>query len=83
MAARGGHSRFRPDAAPPWAPRVPMTQPPDPGDAGRRRALAALLFLAVLVGACVWLAGVLRRESVREDCWASGRRDCDAATSSP
>ncbi|WP_279357751.1 hypothetical protein [Methylobacterium indicum] len=60
-----------------------MTQPPDPGDAGRGRALAALLFLAILVVACVWLAGVLRRESAREDCLASGRRDCDVVTSSP
>ncbi|WP_091753815.1 hypothetical protein [Methylobacterium sp. ap11] len=60
-----------------------MTQPPDPGDAGRRRALAALLFLAVLVVACVWLAGVLRRESVREDCLAGGRRDCAELRSDP
>ncbi len=59
-----------------------MIRPPDPGR-GRGRALAALVFLAVLVVACVWLAGVLRRESIREDCMASGRRDCEAATSSP
>ena len=57
-----------------------MIRPPDPG---RGRALAALVFLAALVVACVWLAGVLRRESIREDCMASGRRNCEAATSSP
>jgi hypothetical protein len=53
-----------------------MTQPPDPAEAGRRRALAALLFLIVLVIGGVWLADALRRESEREDCLASGRRDC-------
>ncbi|MGX7708575.1 hypothetical protein [Methylobacterium sp. Gmos1] len=55
----------------------------DPGDAGRRRALAAILFLIVLVAGCVWLAGTLRRESAREDCLASGRRDCTVIRSDP
>ncbi|TGE02394.1 hypothetical protein [Methylobacterium nonmethylotrophicum] len=50
----------------------------DPDEAGRRRALAAILFLAALVIGGVWLANTLRRESVREDCLMSGRRDCAA-----
>ncbi|WP_167350050.1 hypothetical protein [Methylobacterium platani] len=53
-----------------------MTTPHDPDDAARRRALAAILFLLVLVLGGVWLAGALRREAAREDCLASGRRDC-------
>ncbi|TNC07502.1 hypothetical protein FF100_32265 [Methylobacterium terricola] len=53
-----------------------MTQPRDPDAAGRRRALAAMLFLIVLVVGGVWLANTLRREAAREDCLASGRRDC-------
>jgi hypothetical protein len=53
----------------------------DPGEAGRRRALAAILFLIVLIAGGVWLADALQRESAREDCLASGRRDCAALRS--
>ncbi|WP_093570783.1 hypothetical protein [Methylobacterium sp. 174MFSha1.1] len=55
----------------------------DPGEAGRHRALAAMVFLIVLVVGGVWLAGALRRESAREDCLASGRRDCAVLRSDP
>ncbi|KMO34094.1 hypothetical protein VQ02_19590 [Methylobacterium variabile] len=56
---------------------------PDPDDAGRRRALAAIPFLAVLVIGGVWLANTLRRESAREDCLLSGRRDCATNPADP
>ncbi|AWN50972.1 hypothetical protein [Methylobacterium sp. 17Sr1-1] len=64
---------------------MPRSQDPDrdPGAAGRRRALAAILFLIVLVVGGVWLADALRRESAREDCLASGRRDCAVLRSEP
>ncbi|MFH6785570.1 MULTISPECIES: hypothetical protein [Methylobacterium] len=60
-----------------------MTKPHDPDEAGRRRALAAILFLFVLVIGGVWLANTLRREAAREDCLASGRRDCAEIRSAP
>ncbi|MET7248200.1 hypothetical protein ABZT49_33105 [Methylobacterium sp. EM32] len=61
---------------------MPPFQEPDrdPGEAGRRRALAAILFLVV---GGVWLADALRREAAREDCLASGRRDCAVLRSAP
>lgn len=60
-----------------------MTRAPDPDEAGRRRALAAVLFLLILVVGGVWLANTLRREAAREDCLASGRRDCAVIRSEP
>ncbi|SFV14803.1 hypothetical protein SAMN02799631_05959 [Methylobacterium sp. 174MFSha1.1] len=42
-----------------------------------------MVFLIVLVVGGVWLAGALRRESAREDCLASGRRDCAVLRSDP
>ncbi|KMO41409.1 hypothetical protein [Methylobacterium aquaticum] len=53
-----------------------MSQIRDPGESGRRRALAAMIVLIVLVAGGVWLAETLRRESALEDCLASGRREC-------
>ncbi|KMO34190.1 hypothetical protein VQ03_23680 [Methylobacterium tarhaniae] len=60
-----------------------MPQTDDPDETGRRRALAAIVVLAVLVIGGVWLANTLRRESAREDCLASGRRDCAALQPGP
>ncbi|GJD63187.1 hypothetical protein [Methylobacterium frigidaeris] len=60
-----------------------MPQARDPDESGRRRAIAALLFLIVLVAGGVWLADALRREAAREDCLASGRRDCAVLRSDP
>lgn len=59
-----------------------MPETRDPDESGRRRALAAILFLIVLVAGAVWLADSLRREAAREDCLAGGRRDCAPLSSS-
>ncbi|QRE76294.1 hypothetical protein [Methylobacterium aquaticum] len=59
-----------------------MLETRDPDESGRRRALAAIPFLIILVAGGVWLADSLRREAAREDCLAGGRRDCAPLSSS-
>lgn len=48
----------------------------DDNDAGRRRALIALLVVVALVGISLYVGHVLRRSSQLEDCEMQGRTNC-------
>ncbi len=46
----------------------------DPGSS--RQLIAALILLAALIAAGLWLTGVLRGSSAIQDCVQSGRTNC-------
>jgi hypothetical protein len=54
---------------------------PDPG--GRRRALAGLVIVVVLLAVGLWLARELRSASRIQDCVMSGRSNCEPIDVSP
>jgi hypothetical protein len=55
-----------------------LAEPPDQhqDDRSRPRALVALVIVAVLVIAAIYLVNALRKESNLEDCLMSGRTNC-------
>ncbi len=48
----------------------------EPDPAGPRRALAAMIVVAVLLGVGLLIVQHLRREAVVEDCLMAGRSNC-------
>lgn len=45
-------------------------------DPSRRRAIATMVFVVILVISGIWLQRHLRAESQMEDCLLAGRRNC-------
>jgi hypothetical protein len=54
--------------------RQVLNEGDDPGRA--RQLIAAVLVLAALVAAGLWLTGVLRGTAAIQDCVAAGRTNC-------
>jgi len=53
----------------------------DPGP--RRQTVAALLALAALIAAGLWLTGILRGAAGIQDCVQSGRTNCAPISANP
>ena len=76
----GGAAPPRPDA--PGSPKGDLADyarsPEDPAEYRRRQAVnaAVFLFVALLIGAAIWLADTLADMRRNQDCVLSGRRGC-------
>lgn len=66
----------------PWVARRPRRYPDpsllDPDDyiVTTRALIGVGLFLVLFIGGSVWLMETMHRNSVKEDCLMSGRRNC-------
>ena len=67
---------------PPQPKRAPATDPDD-YPVSDRTLLTIAACLALLILGCVWLLEAMHKNSILEDCFMAGRKNCSPITAPP